>query len=98
MPPELAFRNDSHVTYVCKCLVFPSEALEPRFTDITIRTATREDITNAQMYNRTVDLTATFGVNIANCVSGIYHHLKGSRSTILLYFNMSPKLLLNRCI
>src|SRR3981189_3219893 len=102
MPPEPRpnFINDSYITYVRKCLVFPSDALEPRFVDMTIRTATQDDITNARMYSRTVDLTATYGNEYRKMRLWSFSQSPGEGITgdYLLYFNMSPKLPLNRCV
>jgi hypothetical protein len=96
MPPEPAFLDDSYVRYVRKCLVLPYDGSEPRLVDMTIRTATEEDISNAKLYNRTVDLLVPYGNEYRK--TRVWPVPEGVLGKHVLYFNMSPKLPLNRCV
>ena len=61
MTLEPCFRGDFYEIYNRQCLVFPCEGLDPCLTRMTIRTVTTDDISNAKLYNRTVDLLDTYG-------------------------------------
>lgn len=96
MPPKPLFRDDPYVSFTRKCLVFPSEGSEPRLVDMPIRTVTHDDISRICFCNRTVDLAVLYGNE--------HHKTRVWRSPeyvlckYLLYFNMSPKLPVNRCV
>lgn len=94
------FRDDSYIKYTRKCIVFPAEGSEPRIVDMTIRTVIENDINNVSLYNRTVDLLGLYGseyrkLQVRDLSSSKWHAIPGK---YLLYYNMSPKLPLNRCI
>lgn len=90
--------NDSYVTYTRKCVVFPAHGSEPRVVDKTFRTITEEDISNVRRYNRPADLLDIYGSEYRKIRA---HCLKSSAlipDEYVFYYNMSPKLPLNRCV
>jgi hypothetical protein len=63
---------------------------------MTIRTATQDDISIAKLYNRTVDLLVSYGNEYRKTRAwSVPDDVLGKH---VLYFNMSPKLPLNRCV
>jgi hypothetical protein len=100
MSPESAFLNDTYIVLTRKCIVFPADDSKPRISDMIIRTVTTEDISNAKIFNRTVDLLASYGCEYRKMRSWPFTQSGQSHipSKYLLYFNMSPKLPLNRCV
>jgi len=100
MATEPKFRDDSYVKYTRKCIVFPAEGSEPRIVDMTIRTVIQGDISEVSLYNRTVDLLGLYGseyrkLHVQDLSLSEWRAIPGK---YLLYYNMSPKLPLNRCI
>ena len=94
MSSKPAFRDDIYESYTRKCLVLPSEGSEPRLVDMTIRTTTQDDI--SRIYSRTLDLRVSYGIEYRKTrVWPASNVIPGKH---LLYFNMSPKLPLNRCL
>jgi hypothetical protein len=102
MATEPMFRDDSYVIHNSKCIVFPAEGSEPRIVDMTIRTVVQGDITQVSLYNRTVDLLGLYGSEYrklrARNLSLSDSEWHAIPDKYLLYYNMSPKLPLNRCI
>ena len=98
MAPEPAFRDDIYESYTRKCLVLPSDGSEPRLVDMTIRTTTQDDI--CKFHSRTLDLLVPYGEIEYRKTQAWPLELDGRLGLrkYLLYFNMSPKLPLNRCV
>lgn len=96
MSPEPAFLDDIYETYIRKCLVLPSDGSEPRLVDMTVRSATQDDITNFKLYSRTLDLLVPYGNEYRK--TRVWPVPDVNPGKHLLYFNMSPKLPLNRCV
>ena len=96
MSKKPALRNDIYESYTRKCLVLPSDGSDPRLVDMTIRTATTNDITGCQLYSRTLDLLVLYGNEYRK--TRVWSVPEVDPGKHLLYFNMSPKLPLNRCV
>ena len=95
MALEPAFIGDSNVTYTRKCIVFPAQKSEPDVVDMTIRTVTEEDTYRVSSYSRTVDLLGTYGSEYRKARM---YPLSLAHDRYVLYYNMSLRLPLNRCI
>ena len=83
-------------THIRKCIVFPAEGSEPRLVNMTTRLSTNEDVVDARLHRRTVDLRATYGSEYLKMrVWAFIEYVPGK---YMFYLNMSPKLPLNRCV
>jgi len=100
MSPEPAFLKDTYIVLTRTCIVFPADGSKPRVADMIIRTVTTEDTNNAKIFNRTVDLLASYRSEYRKMRSWPFTHFGHSHMLTkhLVYFNMSPKLPLNRCV
>lgn len=100
MAPVPKFRDDLYDIRNLKCIIFPAEGSEPHIVDMTIRTVIEGDLTEVSLYNRTVDLLGLYGSEYRKLrVQALsLSEWPATPGEYLLYYNMSPKLPLNRCI
>ena len=74
--------------------MLPADGSEPRLIEMTIRTTTQDDSDISRLYSRTLDLLVPYGNEYRK--TRVWPESDVTLGKHLLYFNMSPKLPLNR--